>query len=103
MWQKVSLWYYIHEHYADDFEYIHLCCDHTYVFVDNLQQFLSLQQSNKNEPMHAGQRIRRKNLPHIVVDPAFINRATLQRFVEADDCHADTTVSVPWMSPLLSI
>ena len=41
MWQKVrSIWRFVHERYAQDYDYFHLCGDDTYVVVNNLRHFL---------------------------------------------------------------
>ena len=41
MWQKIrSIWAYIHDHYADQYDFFHLCGDDVLVVVENLRRFL---------------------------------------------------------------
>ena len=41
MWQKVrSMWFYVHDHYLEDFDYFHIGGDDVYLVVDNLRTYL---------------------------------------------------------------
>ena len=41
MWQKVrSIWRYVHEHFAEDFDFFTMHGDDVYYAVENLRQFL---------------------------------------------------------------
>ena len=86
MWQKVrSIWAYIAMHYAEQFDYIHLCGDDTYILVENLRHFLvdAAHDNNSNKPMHWGQWIRQKHAPYAGGGPGYtINRAALRLFAE---------------------
>jgi hypothetical protein len=99
MWQKVrSIWAYIDKHYDDDFDFVHLSGDDTYVVVENLRHFLQQVQEKigADEPVHLGQWIRQKNVPYIAGGPGYtINRAALKRFVHEalPTCHAEQTAS----------
>ena len=42
MWQKIrAMWKYVYEHYADEYEYFHICGEDVYVVVDNSRACVS--------------------------------------------------------------
>lgn len=50
MWQKVrAIWSYIHDNYADDYDYFHLGGDDVFLMVENLRRFL-IQYEHVNQP-----------------------------------------------------
>ena len=42
MWQKIrAMWKYVYEHYADEYEYFHICGEDVCVVVDNSRAYVS--------------------------------------------------------------
>jgi hypothetical protein len=109
MWQKTrAIWKYIHTHYSNEYDYIHLSGDDTYIIVPNLKYFLYIQQLQlenigstqvpEPQPMElfAGQWIRQKYSPYVGGGPGYtISRSVLQQFIQYayDECYPDTTSS----------
>ena len=59
IWNKVrEMLFYMHQHFANDYDYFHVCGDDTYLLVDNLRELLTRNQDKIQYPLYAGSLIK---------------------------------------------